>query len=168
MTLFLGILLLSVRLCSQSSISCANGDRRSQIEIGNLYNLCYQAQGEHCSKGASFTSRIYLCGQGSRNYNVQLRLVGVSGGGRINPLPPPPPPPPPLPKKKSSTVLSEPKFGPPKSKIPVSAPVETVCRFGLYLASGSRVEVSLISTKSLGSVKALNLFMFYAPVRGYT
>ena len=39
--------------------------------------------------------------KGPRNYNVQLRLVGVAGGGIINPPP---------------TVLSEPKFGPPNQK----------------------------------------------------
>ena len=32
MWLFVGTLLSSVGLCSQSSISCANGDRRSQIK----------------------------------------------------------------------------------------------------------------------------------------
>ena len=61
-----------------------------------------------CSKGASFMSRIQVHGKGPGNYNVQPRLVrgGLTGGvwGRSN-LP-----------KKSSTVVSEPNFGPSNQK----------------------------------------------------
>ena len=72
-----------------------------------------------CSKGASFTSRIQVNGKRPRNYNVQPQLVGggvggvggVGGcGGEVICL------------KRVQIVLSAPKFGPPQSKIPGSAP----------------------------------------------
>ena len=56
-----------------------------------------------CFKGASFTRRIHLYGKGPRNYNVQLRLVRVAGGGRINS----PPPPPPTKKKVQQSFLNQ-------------------------------------------------------------
>ena len=104
----------------------ANGDRRAQIEIRNLYHFCYQAQEEDVPRvhpvPVEFTYTVR--GKGIITYNCNWSVVGGGGWrgwGRIYPPPPPPPPKKtkqnktnkPKKQNKSSTVLSQPKFGPP-------------------------------------------------------
>ena len=64
-------LLWSVSPCSQSSITRANGNRRSQIEK-HVVVSAFSAGRQLCI--------LYEHGKGTRNYNVQPRLVGRGVG----------------------------------------------------------------------------------------
>ena len=89
MQLFLGILLWSVHLCSQSSISCANGDQRSQIKIGNLYNPCHQAQAEDVPRVDPLPVKFTYTLRGQGIITNNCGWSGEEVGGRINSPPPP-------------------------------------------------------------------------------